>query len=296
LLGRFALLLVLGSGLLAAQAPKHDKPFWRGVAEHRYEVPNGESASALAHELSRLLASSDPELRDDLAYSILARWIGRPGILQPDDLLALADKWMSNLKDGIGESGTNSVLKRSFSALCLSLIAEREAKTPFLGTSNYHQLVTAAVTYLQTERDLRGYDAKVGWIHATAHTSDLLQALAANALLKSEEESSILDAMATRLASAPEVYTQGEQDRMAQAVLALIRRADFAADSFETWLTRLEAEDKKVWDVPLTPESLAHYQNHAYILQALSVRLDLEPDSPKITAVKRRVLGMLRNR
>ncbi len=282
LLGRFALLLVLGSGLLAAQAPKHDKPFWRGVAEHRYEVPNGESASALAHELSRLLASSDPELRDDLAYSILARWIGRPGILQPDDLLALADKWMSNLKDGIGESGTNSVLKRSFSALCLSLIAEREAKTPFLGTSNYHQLVTAAVTYLQTERDLRGYDAKVGWIHSP--------------LLTSDEGSRILRAVETRLASAPDVYTQSEQDRMAQAVLGLIRRTDFAADSFETWLTRLEVEDKKVWDVPLTPESLARYQNYTYMLQALSVRLDLEPDSPKITAVKRRVLGMLRNR
>src|SRR5437867_1511470 len=110
-LSRFTLFLLLACGLLAAQAPKHDKPFWRGIAEHHYEVPNGESASALAHEVSGVLASPDPELRDDLAYSILARWIARPNILQPDDLRALADEWTNNLKDGIGESGTNSVLK-----------------------------------------------------------------------------------------------------------------------------------------------------------------------------------------
>jgi len=243
-----------------------------------------------------LLASPDPELRDDLGYSILARWIGRPNILQPDDLRTLADEWAANLKDGIGESGTNSVLKRSFSALCLSLLAEREAKIPFLGASRYHQLVADAITYLQAERDLRGYDAKLGWIHATAHTSDLLQALAASPMLTSDEESGILKAVEIRLASAPDVYRQGEQDRIAQAVLAVVRRADFATDSFEIWLTRMQAADKQVWEEPLTPESLARYQNHTYTLQALAVRMELESDSTKIAALRQRVLGILRSR
>jgi hypothetical protein len=292
----FALFVLLASALVAAQASKHDKAFWRGIAEHHFDVPKGESASALAHELSSLLASPDPELRDDLGYSIFARWIGRPNILQPDDLRTLADEWAGNLKDGIGQSGTDSVLKRSFSALCLSLLAEREAKTPFLGTSRYHQLVADATTYLQTERDLRGYDAKLGWIHATAHTSDLLQALAASPMLTSDEESGILKAVEMRLASAPEVYRQGEQDRIAQAVLAVVRRADFATGSFETWLTRIEAADKKVWEEALTPESLARYQNHTYTLQALAVRMELEPDSIKIAALRQRMLGILRSR
>jgi len=292
----FAFFLLLVSALVAAQAPKHDKAFWRGIAEHHYDVPNGESASALAHGLSSLLASPDPELRDDLGYSILARWIGRPNILQPDDLRTLADEWAANLKDGIGESGTNSVLKRSFSALCLSLLAEREAKIPFLGASRYHQLVADAITYLQAEPDLRGYDAKLGWIHATAHTSDLLQALAASPMLTSDEESAILKAVEIRLTSAPDVYRQGEQDRIAQAVLAVVRRADFATDSFEIWLTRMQAVDKQVWEEPLTPESLARYQNHTYTLQALAVRMELEPDSTKIAALRQRVLGILRSR
>src|SRR5262249_59855992 len=129
-------------------------------------------ASSLAEELGRLFASPDPELRDDLAYSILTVWIARPGFLQSADLQALADEWSSNLKDGIGESGTDSVLKRSFSALCPASIGERDAKTPFLGEARYHQIVAAAVAYLQAERDLRGNDAGLRWCHTTAHASD----------------------------------------------------------------------------------------------------------------------------
>src|SRR5712671_3348688 len=201
-----------------------------------------------------------------------------------------------NLKSGIGESGTNSVLKRSFSALCLSLIAERDAKTPFLGETRYHQLLADALTYLQSERDLRGYDAKLGWIHANAHTADLLQALAANSLLTKEGENSILSAIGARLSSAPQVYTQGEQDRMAAAVLAVIRRPSFDATAFESWLMQLQDEDKRVWANPLTPETLARYQNHTYFLQALAVRLSLEPDSSRTADFKTRVLGILRTR
>src|SRR5215470_1027556 len=137
-------LCVLLAGLSSGQQPKHDREFWRAIAKHHYDVPGGESASSLAHELSGFLGEADPELRDDLAYSILERWIYR-GVLNADDLRKLADEWAANLKDGIGGSGTNSVLKRSFSALCLSSIAERDVKAPFLGESRYHSLVAAAL-------------------------------------------------------------------------------------------------------------------------------------------------------
>src|SRR5215470_9675135 len=120
-------LLAVAAG---AQQQEHAREFWRGIAKHHYEVPTGESATLLAAELSAMLASPDPELRDDLAYSILTHWIYR-GNLGADDLHKLADEWIANLKDGLGESGTNSVLKRSFSALCLSSIAERDLKAPF---------------------------------------------------------------------------------------------------------------------------------------------------------------------
>jgi hypothetical protein len=283
--------VLMGSHALA----QHDRGYWQAVATHHYEVPAGESAAKLSNELSALLASPDSELRDDLAYSILARWIAR-GVLPDQQLLSLADAWDANLKRGIGETGTNSVLLRSFSALCLASIAEKEAKKPFLGEPRYHHLVADGIAYLQTERDLRGYDAQLGWIHATAHTADLLQALAGNRMLTSEEGRSILSAIAVRLSSASELFSQGEQDRLAQTLLAVLRQDDFKMSVFEDWLSHLRDDDKNVWQHPLTPASLAVYQNHTYLLQALVVHLELEPDSERTISARRQVLEILRTR
>jgi hypothetical protein len=278
----------------AAAAPQHDRDFWRAIGKSHYAVPDHESADPLAHELSALLASPDPELRDDLAYSILAHWIYHPNILSTPALLSLTDEWRANLKSGLGEASTNSILKRSFSSLCLSEMAKREAKAPFMGPDRYHSLVAEATSYLQAERDLRGYDAALHWIHSTAHTADLLAALAQSPLLTQEEASGILHAIDVRLATAPEVYTQGEQDRLAAAIISVMRK-DFEEPTFDTLLTNIQTEDRDVWTAT-TVELLAHYQNHNYLLQALTVRILLEPDSPQMTTYRQEVVKVLAER
>jgi hypothetical protein len=290
LLGSWLLL----ASIMAAPQSTHDRDYWQSIAKNHYAVPSNESADALANELSSLLGSPDPELRDDLAYSILARWIYR-GVLTKPTLITLTDAWRANLKDGLGETGTNSVLKRSFSALCLASMAQREYREPFMGAERYHQLVAGGIRYLQAERDLRGYDSKLRWIHATAHTADLLAALADNSQLTKEEATSMLSAISARLSTAPDVFIQGEQDRLAAAVLAVIRRPDFEAAKFEPWLTALQNEDSNVW-ANTTPESLARYQNHTYLLQALFTRLALEPESPRMSEFKQQVLAVMKGR
>lgn len=284
--------VVLCSSFAAGQ--QHDRDFWRSITKNKYAIPASESADALAPELSASLASPDPELRDDLAYSILGTWIIHNQLSTPT-LIALTDEWRSNLKSGIGEAGTNSVLKRSFSALCLSEIAKHEAKSPFLGARRYHDLVAEATEYVQAERDLRGFDAALHWIHATAHTADLLGALADSPMLTKDEASSILRAIAARLSTAPQVYTQGEQDRLAAAVVSVIRRKDFDASSFNVWLAGIQNEDRDVWS-HTTVESLARYQNHNYLLQALTVRLSLEDPTPAIEQYRKAVLKLLADR
>lgn len=287
--------LLFLAAFVLPQASPHDRAFWKAVVASNYVVPKHESADALAEELSGFLASPDPELRDDLAYSILAQWIYRRNLLSTPTLLSLTDTWRANLESGIGESGNNSVLKRSFSALCLAAMAERESKLPFMGAQRYHDLVSQAAAYLNAERDLRGYDPILHWIHATAHTADLLAALANNPQLTSPEAATIIDAIAARLSTAPNVYTQGEQDRLAAAVLSVIHRSDFDARAFDQLLARLKNEDGDVWTAT-TLRSLARYQNHNYLLQSLYVRLALETDSPRITDLKQKVLAILKER
>jgi hypothetical protein len=76
---------------------------------------------------------------------------------------------------------------------------------------------------------------------------------------------------------------------VAQALLAVIRREDFKAESLDTWLASIQEEDRKTWAGRLTGQSLARYHNHTYVLQALAVRLELEPESPKIAGFWQRL-------
>jgi hypothetical protein len=291
-------ILVVVARLAGGQSSvEHDRSFWRQIAQAHYAVPPGQSAIGLAQELSGLLASPDPELRDDLAYSILDAWIRAPKVFSQSELVALASAWQASLVRGIGESGTNSVLQRSFSALCLASLAARDRETPFLADSQFHALLDAATTYLNAERDLRGFDANLGWIHATAHTADLLAELAANPRLTRDEQARILTAIARRLQTAPQVYTQGEQGRLAVAVLAIMKRTDFDAPAFETWLNGLQEADRGLWDLhPLPPEALAHYQNRTYMLEALIARMMLTPTPPSLTPSRDHLLQALQGR
>ena len=174
-------------------------------------------------------------------------------------------------------------------------MAKREPRSPFLGADRYHNLLSEAIAYLQAERDLRGYDATLHWIHATAHTADLLAALADSPLLTTDEAAAILKAIDARLSTASSVYTQGEQDRLAAAIVSVIQRKDFEASTFEPWLAHLDDEDRDVWTTT-TVESLARYQNHNYMLQALTVRISLEGDSPQMTKYREKVLAVLAKR
>lgn len=262
---------VLSSVALASQA--HDRQFWEKIAAQHYAVPEGQSASSLAQELSELLASPDSELRDDLAYSILTSWI-RKKELADADLISLSDQWRANLKKNIGESGNDSVLLRSFSALCLSEIAARDVKSPFLGPERYHALLSDALAYLNAEHDLRGYEPKVGWIHATAHTADLLQALAENSALTLTEQEKVLNGISERLATANLIYTHGEQDRLALALMAIMERTDFQHQVFARWLQGMQENDRAMWKLsPIPTEEMAGYQNDTYMLEALAARL-----------------------
>jgi Protein of unknown function (DUF2785) len=282
---------------LPQTSTSHDRTFWRNIIKNNYRVPPDQSAFALVQELSSYLGSPDPELRDDIAYTLINAWIAYQKQLSPQELIPLADEWQSNLRIGIGETNTDSALRRSFSALCLGAIAERDLKTPFLGVTRYRLLLNNAVNYLQDEQDLRGFDPVKGWIHATAHTADLLHFLAANPLFTVEDQRRTLQAISQRLSSANLIYTYGEQDRLAVTTLTIISRADFDAAFFQAWATTMDTTDRNVWkSSPPNGHLLKTFQNDNYFLESLAARLCAEAKSATITTALDLVTQILRKR
>src|SRR5258708_5074644 len=98
----------------ALQGSLHDREFWRTIVKNRYAVPDGQPIFPLLRELSGYLGSRDPELRDDLAYSITTIWIKHQKQISTDELHSLLDDWQANLRTGIGETGNAVVLRSSF--------------------------------------------------------------------------------------------------------------------------------------------------------------------------------------
>lgn len=275
----------------------HDREFWRAIVKNRYAVPDGQPVFPLLRELSGYLGSRDPELRDDLAYSITTIWIKHQKQISTDELCSLLDDWQANLRTGIGETGNDGILKRSFSALSLVALAERDLKMPFLGEDRYRAMLANALAYLRDERDLRGFDPTLGWIHATAHTADLLAALAANPLLKNEDQARLLDAIARRLSSAHEIFTYGEQDRLSALAATIVARKDFDAPAFHNWLSALDAADQKVWkDIPPHLELLQTFENNTYMLRGLAAYLSVNVSGPAGMEVQKAVLNVLQKR
>ena len=275
----------------------HSKDYWKGIAARKYEVPQGEKAFALAKELSANLKSSDAELRDDLAYSILAEWILAKNALTAGELLALEAEWRGNLRTGIGESGTDSVFGRSFSALSLAAIAEWELKSQFLGEKRYRELLDEALQYLSEEKDVRGFDAKKGWIHATAHTADLLAALVRHPLFTEQDQARVLEAVRKRIETAGTIFSFGEQDRLANSLAAMAGRTDFDEAGFALWVNRMDKADFAIWkDSPPKLEGLQRFENDTYLLSAFVARVSIGEVTSGAEGARKAALESLKKR
>ena len=266
----------------AQSGPTHDLAFWRAIQANQFAVPARESAPALARELSAHLGDTDPAWRDDVAFSTLEQWMSK-GILPPDDIRPLMREWSANLKVGIGETGTNAVLRRSFSALTLAAVVARDNTAPFLSKAEFDGLFEATLNYLAAERDLRGFDDTLGWMHSAAHTADLLRGLGRSRHLPLDGQARILNAVSGKLRSATLVFNFGEDERFARALAILLTREDFSLDGFRDWLTIAAPP------APATPTvaTLRSAQNMKNMLAKLGVLLARQPTLPTPAAAAR---------
>ena len=225
---------LLMAGSAARVAPAHSVEYWRAIAKADYAPPAGADVPALTIELLDMLGSPDPELRDQLAYSALASWIYERKLLDAAALQAVTATLLGNLRINLGSVGTDAVLRRSFSALILSVVVARDNADPVLDESGYQRILTATLAYLDAEKDTRGYDETKGWMHSAAHTADLLKFLARSRYATTADQAKILDAI-TRKLNASSVFIYGEDERLARAVLAIVNRKDFDGAAFTQW-------------------------------------------------------------
>jgi hypothetical protein len=287
--------LLVAIATAGAAQPSRDRAFWVAIVQNKYAVPPGEDAFALLVEMNALLASPDPVLRDDVAYGAAARWIQRK-MLSPEQLKTLLTLWTGNLGAGLGESGTDAVFRRSFSALNLSILAAWDLQAPFLSEAEFASFLDRTLDYFARERDTRGYDVQKGWMHTPAHTADVLKFLARNPKLPRDAQARILRAIDHKTGAVGHVFTWGEDERLGQVVRSIVRRQDLEGPQFDAWLGVADALRKSVWvKAPaIQPETFMHAQNLTNVLRAAHVALSADADlSRDAQAARERLLKVI---
>lgn len=254
----------------------HDEAFWMALRADEFRRPPGDPVLPLALEAAALLGSTDPELRDGVAYEALATWIYKDQRLNASELEQLRVLLTAHARRGLGEAGGDELFLRSFSILALSLLAAEDLRKPFLSAEQFDSLVDLGTDELARERDLRGYVSGKGWGHATAHCADLLKFLSRSQRLRTDQQARIVGAIAGRLRSAGQVFVWGEDARLAAALISVARRPDADPAPFEAWFARLREEYTGVWTGPFDPVRYVPVRAQLNALSEFAANLDVD--------------------
>lgn len=268
------MVIALLRALIVAAYGSHDSAFWKAIKERDFAVPEGESVSALVLELADLAADTDPILRDECGYEILAVWVYRKNLLNGKQLEVLRRKLLPAMTFHIGESDTDTVFRRSFSALYMSVLAAQDLQKPFLSSAAFKETLDSALRCYTDEKDLRGYVPKKGWAHATAHVADLLKFLARNPQLSLEDQRRIVAEVSQRCRTVPSVFAWGEEARIAAALLSVVDRKDFNASIFDGWFRGLIDEHQELWKGPtIDTAAYVSVRTQANVLAHLAAKI-----------------------
>ncbi|MER8047633.1 DUF2785 domain-containing protein [Streptomyces sp. NPDC094032] len=234
---------------------------WSGVVDADYAVPADRDLGELVGELSRALADPDPEVRDGAPYAVLYTWLQR-GVVDEGRRLELGDEMAARFGDA-------EIQARTFAPLVLDMI---------VAAGGFSEAwVDAFERWYPAEGDLRGYDEKLGWLHAVAHGADLLARFGRHAEV---EPVRMLELAAARLtAPTGHVLDQLEDDRLARAVARVLTREGLSERDATGWLDAVDAEfgaDRIVTPVPAHLSNCLRTLRLLYVLADRGVRPDQE--------------------
>ena len=232
----------------------------QSIVDSNFEIPSGRDLALLTGDLLPLLGSTDSHLREG-TLETLGHW-GEAGRYSDAELRAIGRRTADNLAIGLGESGTDTVFLRSFSALILEMVVQTDDvrglgisgdRTPFLAHDQILGWYETALAGFAGEEDFRGFVDGRGWAHALAHKADLLGTLARGQHLDASRLEKILTAIAEKLARpAAAVLTFEEDHRLVRAVVHVLLRNEVQAEFLRSWVDHLaHMPDGKTWGTVL---------------------------------------------
>jgi hypothetical protein len=246
--------------------------FWEQVKADSCAIPPGADVGGLIAVLQDMLTYPDAHVRDELAFEILGEWVIRGDCDQ--HLVELGDRQAAQLAVGLGERDTDSVFGRSFAALILGLVVERDNIARLLPADTVLTWFEAVLQWCAAERDLRGaLDPLRGVAHAVAHGADAVASLARSRHIDTLRARRLLAAIVERLGATDGVaLLLSEDERLAYAAMTLLHRGDIGPGDLRQTLEPLRALSRVRHRPDLDPAAFARL-NTLNWLRALYLQL-----------------------
>ncbi|QTD40065.1 DUF2785 domain-containing protein [Sporosarcina sp. Te-1] len=204
-----------------------------------------ENGGQLIGQMLEEIGSIDPVLRDEQIYRLIITLLTEH-LIENEVMENLAIELISDrrLFWSIGEMDTDSVFTRSFSALWLAGLLAIDRETSYLEETVRHVVMERSATYLQQERDVRGFVEEKGWAHSIAHGADLAAVIAGHPLAEKRLIPVLLQGVSDSFWKGP-VYTDDEDERLVAVIMALVKRGypeEVLVEWIEQVFDRLELE------------------------------------------------------
>lgn len=273
-----------------------DKDFWASISTNDYKIPEGYNIEELTKTLFGYLGSTDPALRDDIAYIVYANWLKRD-MYSNEEIQNHIHALLLNLEKGIGETESDSVFLRAFSVLLLAELVHNDNKKSLFEKEQIQTILEKGLWYLDAEKDPRGFIQIKGWAHSLAHTADLMMVLGRNRHLGEDELTRILKGIANKIIQPNGyVYIHREDERLSNAVIQILQRDLINFDEVEKWANSFLQADKFTYDGSYREEISRVYQNTRNLLRSIHLQIlsqDELPHKEKLQILLLKVLEAL---
>lgn len=229
-------------------------------------IPKEIDVYELSLDMLNYLGDTESELRDKLIYRIF--WhIYTKNYLTHNQMKNILNITLGEdyLFCGITKKCDDSVFKRAFTTLVISLTLSANNREDFLNETEVLNVYNRFLEYFHKEVDKRGFVDGKGWADAICHGADVISGLGCSKALNKAHLLKLLNVIKEKVCVNDLVYINEEDERFVGAFSGIYERSVFNDDELIQWIT----DFKKFNKIGQYPEDLRILLNIKHFLRSL---------------------------